>query len=176
MMTASGKTQGKELTGRSVLMMFVGFFAVVFVANGIFLYTALSTRSGMVANEPYRKGLKYNERIAADQRQSELGWTSDIALSGDDKTGVPKVLAVSLTTSTGVPVTGMAVSGKVGRPATDRDDRDIQFAETAPGRYETAFPENAPGAYIADILIAENQDGGEASIVYRARRRLWLQQ
>ena len=63
------------LRGRHVLWAFLGFFATVFVVNGAMIYSAVSTHSGLVANEPYRKGLHYNERIAADERQARLGWT-----------------------------------------------------------------------------------------------------
>ena len=58
-----------------MLGVFLGFFATVFVVNGAMIYSAVSTHSGLVANEPYRKGLHYNERIAADERQARLGWT-----------------------------------------------------------------------------------------------------
>ena len=58
---------------------FLAFFAAVFVVNGAMIYSAVSTYTGLVANEPYRKGLHYNERIAADERQARLGWTDDAA-------------------------------------------------------------------------------------------------
>ena len=53
-----------------MLWVFLGFFGVVFVVNGAMIYSAVSTHSGLVANEPYRKGLHYNERIDADERQA----------------------------------------------------------------------------------------------------------
>ncbi len=54
------------LTGRHVLLIFLAFFGSIFAVNGWFLYSALSTHTGVVAVEPYRKGLAYNERIARD--------------------------------------------------------------------------------------------------------------
>ena len=66
--TAPRQQQG--LRGRHVLWVFLGFFATVFVVNGAMIYSAVSTYSGLVANEPYRKGLHYNERIAAAERQA----------------------------------------------------------------------------------------------------------
>ena len=38
-----------------------------------------------VANEPYRKGLHYNERIAADARQAALGWTETVDVGRDGR-------------------------------------------------------------------------------------------
>ena len=60
----------KELKGRHVLMVLCGFFVVMFVVNGIFVYFALATFSGGDTSNPYRKGLHYNEMLAADERQA----------------------------------------------------------------------------------------------------------
>src|SRR5688572_2876208 len=69
------------LRGGHVLAAFLAFFGVIFAVNGVFLYMALSTHTGLVAQEPYRKGLHYNDRIAAAERQQALGWTSDLRLA-----------------------------------------------------------------------------------------------
>ena len=74
----------KELKGRHVLMVLCGFFGVMFVVNGIFVYFAVATFSGGDTSDPYRKGLHYNETLTADERQAERGWRTDIAY--DDKT------------------------------------------------------------------------------------------
>ena len=71
--------------GRHVLMVVLGFFGVVFVVNGVMIYSALSTHTGLVANEPYRKGLHYNERIEADERQARLGWSDSIEIGRDGR-------------------------------------------------------------------------------------------
>jgi len=71
------------LRGGHVLGIFLGFFAAVFVVNGAMIYSAVTTHSGLVANEPYRKGLHYNERIAADRRQASLGWTETLEVGRD---------------------------------------------------------------------------------------------
>ena len=49
------------------------------------IYSALSTHTGLVANEPYRKGLHYNERIEADERQARLGWSDSIEIGRDGR-------------------------------------------------------------------------------------------
>ena len=63
----------RELKGRHVLMVLCGFFGVMFIVNGFFVYFALSTFSGGDTSDPYRKGLHYNEMLAADERQAERG-------------------------------------------------------------------------------------------------------
>jgi nitrogen fixation protein FixH len=74
----------RPLQGWHVLLYVLGFFAPIFAVNGYFLYSALSTHTGIVANEPYRKGLHYNDRIAADATQAELGWHGDVELAPDN--------------------------------------------------------------------------------------------
>ena len=53
------------LEGRHVLMALIAFFGVMLIANGIFVYFAVLTFSGGDTPESYRKGLNYNETIAA---------------------------------------------------------------------------------------------------------------
>ena len=65
--------------------MVLAFFASIFTVNGVMIYSALSTYTGLVANEPYRKGLHYNERIAADARQIRLGWTDTLDVGRDGR-------------------------------------------------------------------------------------------
>lgn len=169
-MTSSSRRSGPELTGGKVLTIFVGFFLVVFAANGVFLYEALSTRTGVVANEPYRKGLDYNNRIAADERQSALGWTSTIELSKSSK-----MLSLVLISSKGEPVSGLAVSGKIGRPSTDREDKVLALSEQQPGRYEAIVDPSGAGTYVADLEMTD-PESGDRTIVYRVRRRLWVEE
>ena len=88
----------QRLTGRHVLVVVVLFFGIVFAVNGVLLWKALSTHSGVVAQEPYRKGLAYNTRIAADARQAALGWSAllDVEAKG--------LVALTLVDATGRPV------------------------------------------------------------------------
>jgi nitrogen fixation protein FixH len=67
--------RSRNVNGRDVLAILLSFFGVIFAVNGALIYAAVSTHTGLVANEPYRKGLAYNERILADERQAQLGWS-----------------------------------------------------------------------------------------------------
>jgi len=156
----------RVLTGGHVLLALVLFFAVVFAVNAYFITVALSTYSGVVANEPYRKGLRYNERITADERQHELGWTDEISLAPDGGS-----LSVVLRGRDGEPIRSLKVTGRLGRPATTSGEVPLMLDEAAPGRYETTLLLDGNGAFVASI---EAQDGA-SSVVYRARKRLWLE-
>ena len=167
-MPAVAATESWRFTGRMALALFVGFFAIVFAVNGVMLTMALKTHSGIVANEPYRKGLKYNERIAADALQAELGWSGEIAVSPDARR-----LVVTLTGKSGEAIDGMRVRAEVARPSTTQGEVRLDLEPKGPGRYEGALPEIDNGAYIANVSVAAAR-GSEAEVVYRARRRLWI--
>lgn len=155
-----------QLTGRHVLLMFIAFFGVVFAVNGLFLVRALSTYSGVVAAEPYRKGLAYNERIAAGERQAALGWNDDLALGFDG------TLSVTMADAGGAPISGLHLTGVISRPSTAAADVALRLAERSPGHYSAPSTATAPGAWLA--AIEARHQPGDAEPVYRARRRLWL--
>lgn len=157
------------LTGRHVLFGLVAFFAVVFAANAYFITVALSTHTGVVANEPYRKGLKYNERIAAAARQDSLGWTHQMTLAPD-----AGQLAVDIKDGAQKPIGGLAITATIGRPATSQGEVHVRLEETRPGHYEAATGLSEGGAYIAS-LEAEDPLRSDQGVVYRARTRLWLE-
>ena len=66
-----------EIRGRHVLIGMIAFFGLIFLANGIFLYYALTTFGGGEKGSPYRSGLRYNETLAEAARAAELGWKAD---------------------------------------------------------------------------------------------------
>ncbi|HMN38549.1 MAG TPA: FixH family protein [Hyphomicrobium sp.] len=156
------------LTGRHVLFALLGFFGVVFAVNAYFIDKALSTNTGVVSNEPYRKGLKYNERIEAAERQAQLGWRDDIKLSpaGDR-------LSVDIRDKDGKAVDGLTIKATVGRPASEREDITVTLAQTPEGTYEAAFPPRAAGTYVASIEAVDPVRADEG-ILYRAKERIWL--
>jgi len=157
---------GFHLKGWHVLAAMVGFFAVVFSVNGVFLYSALSTYTGVVANEPYRKGLAYNERIAADEKQKALGWREETSLgpNGD--------VTVRLVRDDGSPVRGLKITAVVGRPATKAMDQRLSLAEVGSGVYAAKAKDIAGGTWVIDVE-ARGSDGREDPI-YMARRRIWV--
>ncbi|HRD76764.1 MAG TPA: FixH family protein [Hyphomicrobiaceae bacterium] len=156
------------LQGRHVLITFLAFFAAIFAVNGALLYFALKTHSGLVAVEPYRKGLAYNDRIAADATQSALGWKAEAALSSGG------ALTVAMADRDGKPVAGLKVTGLFGRPSTSKDERRLALIETAPGRYSADLGALSTGAWRIDIEALRPATDLAPDALYRARRRLWL--
>lgn len=158
------------IDGRQVLFAMLAFFGIVFAVNGVLLYQALSTHSGLVAQEPYRKGLHYNERIAASERQAALGWRAELAVAADGD------VRVALRDAAARPLAGLLVTGRLGRPVSAGSDVGLVFAETTPGQYRAQAGTIGPGAWQIDIEVREKAASGPAAgePVYRERRRLWL--
>ena len=160
-----GAPRRQGLRGGHVLGIFLGFFAAVFIVNGAMIYSAVTTHSGLVANEPYRKGLHYNERITADERQARLGWTETLEVGRDGR------VRLALTEADGRPVRAMKIAGVLGRPATNRHDIALNLLEASPGQYETRISMLAEGNW---LLSLEARVHEAADPVYRLRRRVWL--
>jgi nitrogen fixation protein FixH len=159
------RTDQSALTGRHVVYVLFTFFGVVFAVNGYFLYAALSTHTGIVAVEPYRKGLAYNVRIAADERQRQLGWLTDVNASAGGK------ISLSMRDHAGLPVVGQQVTAALGRPSTDRFDRKLDLRETEPGLYTAEWAALQPGSWLAQIEVRSARGDDP---IYRLRRHLWL--
>lgn len=157
----------RGLRGRHVLLAMLGFFAAVFAVNGVMIYSAVSTYSGLVANEPYRKGLAYNERIAADERQARLGWSDSVEIGRDGR------VALTISSGDGRPVTGLAIAAVLGRPSTNRHDIKLALSESKPGRYEAQAAPLGEGSWL--IAAEARVDARAEDPVYRTRRRLWLE-
>lgn len=154
------------LQGRHVASIFFAFFGAVFAMNGAMIYSAISTYSGIVSNEPYRKGLHYNDRIQADERQAQLGWTETVDVARDGH------VVVTLRDRDGQPVSRARLEAQLGRPSTSRQDIKLTLSESSTGRYEAQAGALGEGNWTIAV-DARTADGGDEP-TFRARRRLWL--
>ncbi len=162
--TVNGGSSQHGLQGRHVLAIILGFFGSIFSVNGYFIVRALTTHSGVVAEEPYRKGLGYNQRIAANDRQTALNWRADLDIKA---TGT---ITLTLHDAADQPIGNQHVAVTLGRPTTRAFDRTLALTETAPGIYAGTTRELAAGTWIADADIQDRRQ----DLDYRIRRRLWL--
>lgn len=157
-----------QITGKHVLIGMLSFFGIIIAVNIVMMRLALSTHTGVVAENTYRKGVKYNEEIAAAERMAMLGWRDQMALApGGDK------LSIQIRDKDGNAVKGLAIKATIGRPANEKYDLSLTLNETAAGTYEAQMPPRDAGTYVASIEVsdpARAQDG----VVYRAKERLWL--
>ena len=58
--------------GRQVFALFILFFGVIIIANTIFIYIAVHSHTGVITDNPYEKGLKYNETLEKAKAQPKM--------------------------------------------------------------------------------------------------------
>ncbi len=169
MTTHHAASENGTIKGWHVLAAVLLFFGVIFAVNGAFLYAALMTHTGVVAKQPYRKGLDYNQRIAADAQQRQRGWSHTISVDG-----ARAQIKVVLADRNNRPVAGLSLSGFLGRPSTQQHDVALQFSESSsPGTYVAKLDTIADGNWLVQAQASRLTSTG-TEVVYRLRNRLWL--
>lgn len=113
----------RKLTGKHVLMIFVGAFGVIISVNLVMAYSAVKTFPGLEVKNSYVASQTFNERKAA---QEALGWNVD-AHHRDGR------LVLAITNQFGDPVEVGTLDATVGRATHIADDvrPDFRFDGTA---------------------------------------------
>lgn len=150
---------GFRLNGRHVLAMMVGFFTLIAAVDASFAVMAYRTHPGEVSVTPYEDGLVYNRKIAQLEAQEALGWQAGAEAE-------PGAVVVVVVDAAKRPITGLAVTGRLERPATETGRVILRFRETSPGRYEA----RAKGLDGSWDLTAETRGG--ARTAFELERRL----
>ncbi|MCH9808521.1 MAG: FixH family protein [Alphaproteobacteria bacterium] len=159
---------GWTLKGWHVLAALLAFFGTMIAANGVFLYYAITTFTGVETSDAYRKGVAYNARLEESRQLGKLGWQGKFKVNDG-------VIELVLVGEDGTPVRGVRIDGKVGRPATDRYDAQAKFSEIGDGIYRSDKLTLAPGNWIVTVE-ARDPVSKDASPRFRLKERLWLSQ
>lgn len=120
---------GKELTGRKVLFIFVGAFAIIIGVNLFMAYSAVGTFPGLVVKNSYVASQTFD---AERKAQEALGWEAEAALEGG-------YLTLTLTGPDGLPARVEGVEGFLGRATNRTSDQTL------------AFEQNDRGVHVAPI-------------------------
>lgn len=116
--------------GRWIPWIFVGGMAVVVVVNGVLIFSALSTFTGVTVSGAYDRGRSYNQVLREAERQEALGWNAQVLLA---ETRV----IVTLTDRAGAPVAGHLASHML-RPL---DGERVDLPDlTSAGRFALDLP------------------------------------
>ena len=153
-----------RLTGAHVLAMLVAFFLAIIIANAIFITLAIRSFPGEQERKSYLQGLAYNDRLAEREAQERLGWTAEIA--GARLPDGQTEIILRFKSATDAPISGLAVSGRLARPADDESDRALAFVATAPGRYSAVVDGLEPGAWRL-TAVAHNERGDNFTLEKR---------
>jgi nitrogen fixation protein FixH len=136
--TISGKRRFHWIPG-----LFVLGFVIVIAVNGVLIFTAVSSFSGLETFDAYEKGLKYNQALAAAAANAETGWRAEpnvTALGGGKHQ-----LEVAITDRAGAPVTELQVAAFLVRPTAAGMDLSLALSDIGGGRYRADFAPQALG-------------------------------
>ncbi|MCR9067750.1 MAG: FixH family protein [Rhodobacteraceae bacterium] len=119
-MTTEPDTQneGRKLTGRHVLTMFVGGFGIIIGVNLFMAYNAISTFPGMEVSSSYADSQTFDERRAA---QEALGWNASVEVPGDG------TLILHLVDDSGAPVYPAQLEALLTRPTNQTEDQLLEL-------------------------------------------------
>ncbi|PLX37479.1 MAG: nitrogen fixation protein FixH [Hyphomicrobiales bacterium] len=160
---------GKPITGRHVLIGLIIFFLVVATANGVLMWYAMKSWSGLEVESSYEAGREFPDEIAAARQQETKGWKVGIETERDASSTAQ--IRVTATDAGDTPINGLSFTGQLTRPINSAQDH--QFALEAEGRgvYVASIDGVEPGQW---TLIVEAKDGEER--VFRSRNKVFFRQ
>jgi nitrogen fixation protein FixH len=165
-MTAPRDRRERRVTGRTVLVCFVAFFAVVAAVNAIMVRAAISTFAGTETDSVYKAGLAYGSEERAALAQERLNWTVEGQLARD--AAGEASLSIAVKDAQQQPVRGIVVSARLAHPLDARLDHAITLARQPDGRFRGATPA-AAGQWRLTIDISRDEQR-----VYRTVSRVVL--
>ncbi|TCZ63012.1 FixH family protein [Roseicella aquatilis] len=115
---------------------FAGGLLLVVAVNGVLIFTAVGSFTGVTVGKSYDKGRAYNHVLAEAARQDALGWVPEVALAGG-------VLRVQVRDREGQPVQGR-LEGVLRRPV---EGAEVAVAPAVAG----------PGLWVAPVELRAGQ-------------------
>lgn len=158
------RSKPKELTGRTVLVCLVAFFAVVLGVNAIMVRAAISTFGGVETESAYQAGLKFAREIDAADAQDALHWQVDAKVTVGDS----RLIEVTARDAGGRPLTGLQATARLAHPTDKRLDHVVELDGRGAGRFEGHS--DAPAGQWT-LLIELDRDGTR---MFRSRNRVYL--
>lgn len=158
-------SEGRKITGRTVLLALLGFFGIIFVANGILIYLAFSTFSGLESRSAYESGLLFEQQVAAANIQAELGWSVDADIAREPSGLV--TVTVTVRDRHDAPVKGVAFRAEFEHRANRSHDHALMLVETETGVYRGSVADVDRGQW---TLVIEAEDAEKP--VFRSESRI----
>lgn len=161
----SSDGRGRHGGGRWIPWAFVAFFVVVFAANGIMVYLAHDSWTGLQTEDYYEQGVAYNEVLAEARAQEELGWDVDVAFTPIDAARAE--VTVAMRDGAGHALTGGSVRARFIRPTQSGFDSEVTLAPLGEGRYRANVELPLPGQW--RLVVIGSHNGASYQTVRRVR-------
>ena len=142
-----------KLTGKHVLFMFLAFFGVIFIVNGIFLSQAIKSFPGEVSKKSYVQGINYNDTIDEKNRQELLNWKSEIGVSYSDDTPKDAILVARFFDKDDLPLNELQVSAVLNQHSSDHKNVSFPMQFYADGEYTHQIDSLETGRWTVHIEV-----------------------
>lgn len=139
---------------------FVAGMAVVIAVNGVLVYFALGTWSGLVVERPYERGIQYNRLLEAATRQDRLGWQFSIVL---ENAGESTHIVVQAMDAAGTPLSGLSLRAAIERPVEKEEHGTVMLGEQEPGRYAASLERLRPGQWQTRLIAERGTDSASTA-------------
>lgn len=164
-MTTVARTKA-GIRGVHVLVMLLGFFAMIVAVNAIFIILAVGSHPGEQVKNSYVLGLEYNKDLARQKAQRALGWSVRAGLADNGET-----FLVELRDGAGAPLAGMDVAVSLHVAGTRNAGGKVWLTERRSGEYAMTAGIEAPAKVKAIIEVGRDRAGPP---VFEAHKTLVL--
>ncbi|WP_417819723.1 FixH family protein [Terasakiella sp.] len=114
---------------------FVAFFLVIVTVNGIMMFFAFDSWTGLETKDHYVKGLAYDNNVSGAKAQKALGWDVKLVVRPIESNGDSRKVAYQATflDHDGKPVDGLKAHAFFIRPTSEGLDVDQAAEVMGPG-------------------------------------------
>lgn len=135
---------------------FLGGFLLVVAVNGVMIWVAASTWTGLVTDRAYDRGLEYNRNLEAASAMAALGWQARLVATTLADGG--RALTLEARDRNGEPLSGLVVDGRLERPVHEGADRELFLAPAGRGVYRTVLEDLPPGQWQAHLRLTRGAE------------------
>ncbi|MBU1174087.1 MAG: FixH family protein [Alphaproteobacteria bacterium] len=147
-----------RFTGRHMLVLVVGFFAVIVGVNVLMAVLAARSWTGLVVENSYVASQQFNDKLTVAQARTASGWQGGMDYADGE-------LVFFLVDRDGAPVRLDDVAVEISRPIGVEGDRFVDLVVTEDGTHRAKIALD-PGVWNAAIVA---RVPGEADYEHRAR-------
>jgi len=146
---------------------FVAFFVVVITVNGIMMFFAFDSWTGLETKDHYVKGLAYDDNVAGAKAQKALGWDVTLDVSTLKAEGQKRTVAYAATflDHNQKPVESLRAHAFFVRPTSEGVDVDQSADVMSPGVVGGKIDLALPGQW--NVRIHVESKGRKYQLVER---------
>lgn len=140
--------------GRWIPWIFVASFVVLTIIQGVMIWFAIESFSGLTAEDAYERGITYNRTIEAKDAEVALGWQVTLEWQVDKSAPGKGRLALQVLDRLGQPLQGAEVTATLRRPVGPETATPVILTPGAPGSYGASLQLPLRGQWDVDLDIA----------------------